>query len=55
VKLPSLQPEEDSRGVAPLFLLIVASAVAGLLAAAVTYGSKYINNQWNPFRRRRYP
>jgi hypothetical protein len=53
-KLPSLQPEEESRGVTSFFLLLVASALAGLLAAAVTYGSKYINNQWNPFRRR-YP
>jgi hypothetical protein len=52
-ELPPLLPEDDSRGLVSLFVIIAGSALGGLLtAAALMYGSKYINNRWNPFRRR---
>jgi hypothetical protein len=50
---PPLDLPEDSRGLVSIFLLIALGALSGLIAAiALIYGSKYINNQWNPFRRR---
>jgi hypothetical protein len=50
---PINMPEGDSRSLGSIFFLIALGALSGLIAAiALIYGSKYINNQWNPFRRR---